>query len=213
LPTVPFPTVRGGEENAHSAEEPRQARHTSLFFATDWVLALAGLTLVGSESILLGLIPAQSAAVSSLSFSGEFYALVLMTAILVGRSLATVLFRITTTRRVIALSVALVTLGGAFWSLFPPLAPLFVFLSGLGTASLFPGLIAYVSENRPAKAGATIAAIGWTGGLGGTLLPAVTGLALSAGIPDRLTSGFVVLAALGAFLLIRRSSPSAGGPV
>lgn len=198
LPTVAFP------ESSPVEKKPPA-------IATDWTLAAAGLMLVGSESILLGLIPAQSAAISPLEFNGEFYALVLMTAILVGRSLGTVLFRITTTRRIIAFSVGVIAAGGVLWSIFPGLAPLFVFLSGLGTASFFPGLIAFVSETKPAKAGATIAAIGWTGGAGGTILPAVTGVALSAGIPNRLTSGFVVLAAVGAFFLVKRSSSPMGG--
>ena len=205
LPTVSFPGAPEAGFALGSSPPESPITKASAASATDWALAAAGLMLVGSESILLGLIPAQSAAVSPLTFTGEFYALVLMTAIFVRRSLGTVLFRVATTSRVITVSVAVIATGGILWSLIPGLAPLSVFLSGLGTASFFPGLIAFVSETKPAKAGATIAAIGWTGGLGGTLLPAVTGFALSAGIPNRLTSGFVVCAAVGAYILVRGS--------
>ncbi len=191
LPWVSFP-----------AEKARKQAPASP--GTDWLLAASGLLLVGSESVLLGLIPAKSVEVAPLSFGGELYALILMTGILLGRTGGAFLFRLFSTLRVIRGSVAIVVLGGVLWSLVPSFAPVSVFLSGVGTAALFPGLVAFASERSPGSAGATIAAIGWTGGLGGTVLPAVTGLILSAGAPNQLTSAFVVSAALGAYGLVLR---------
>jgi cytochrome c biogenesis protein CcdA len=58
-----------------------------------------------------------------------------------------------------------------------------------------------VADSVPSQAGGTIAAVGWTGGVGGTLLPALTGAALQAGLMGRLSILFVLgsaLLALGA---------------
>ncbi len=205
LPRVSFP---GEEAPIHGPEARRSAPAPG---GTDWLLAFAGLLVVGSESVLLGLIPAKSVAVAPLAFGGELYALILMSGILLGRTAGAFLFRLVSTFRVIGGSVAIVAVAGGLWSFAPGLAPVSVFLSGLGTATLFPGLVAFVSERSPGKAGATMAAIGWTGGIGGTVVPALTGLVLSAGAPNRVTSLFVVVAALGAFALILRRNQSASG--
>jgi hypothetical protein len=53
-----------------------------------------------------------------------------------------------------------------------------------------------VADSVPSQAGGTIAAVGWTGGVGGTLLPALTGAALQAGLMGSLSILFVVGAAL-----------------
>jgi MFS family permease len=135
---------------------------------TSWGLAVAGLLIVGSEGTLFGLLPAISAARGTVGLSGELYALLLMGGVLLGRTGGTFLFRVLSTPRVLAASTVFLAAVGLCWAFAPPLLPLWVGLIGIATASLFPGLVAFVSDERPESASATIAAIGWTGGLGGT---------------------------------------------
>jgi MFS family permease len=178
LPRVEFPAsgpkAAGSGSDSHS-DPPRigegvagQPGRRSPARRTSWGLAVAGLLIVGSEGTLFGLLPAISAARGTVGLSGELYALLLMGGVLLGRTGGTFLFRVLSTPRVLAASTVFLAAVGLCWAFAPALLPLWVGLIGIATASLFPGLVAFVSDERPESASATIAAIGWTGGLGGT---------------------------------------------
>jgi MFS family permease len=174
----------------------------SLARRTNWPFACAGLFVVAAESVLLGLIPVQSARLSGrptgagTPTGAEEFALLLMLGVLLGRFAAARLSRRLSARSLLAGSVAALFVSGTLWALFPSASFLFLPLLGLSTAGLFPALIATVADSVPSQAGGTIAAVGWTGGVGGTLLPALTGAALQAGLMGSLSILFVVGAAL-----------------
>ncbi len=218
LPLVRFPTTEegqdsppvsgDGESTGVGAGEPAGR--------TDWSLAFAGLLVVGAESVLLGLLPAYSASEFSSvvaggaptvlgrisGYGGEIFALLLMSGILLGRSLGTVWFKVAETQVILPFAILSLTVAGALWSIVPGLSPIVIVLLGLATATMFPGLIAFVSEFSPRRATATIAAIGWTGGAGGTLVPMLAGAIISAGLSPRGASLFVFVPALGALSLV-----------
>jgi fucose permease len=196
LPVVVFP------RNEAPAEEPGQRSRTPLG-RTSWSFAVAGLLLVGSEGTLLGLMPAQTVVAASTQAGGELLALYLMTGVLTGRVTGTWLFRRFGTIRLLTASLIAFMGAALAWTTVPAVAPAMLFVLGCATANLFPGIISYISHVRPASAGATIAAIGWTGALGGTAVPTLAGTALGAGLPVHLITIFVVVPTLGAYLLAR----------
>jgi predicted MFS family arabinose efflux permease len=210
LPVVVFP------RNEAPAEEPGQRSRTPVG-RTSWSFAVAGLLLVGSEGTLLGLLPAQTAVAAPTDIGGELLALFLMSGVLAGRAAGTWLFRRFDTIRVLTVSLTAFVGAALAWTLAPALAPAMLFVLGCATANLFPGIISRVSHVQPAAAGATIAAIGWTGGLGGTLVPTLAGSAIDVGLPVRLLTLFVIMPTVGAYALARwggaraRSRPSGDG--
>ncbi len=215
LPFVAFPPVpergedRPREQGASSFARAGRLRGiivylTQLTQGTTWSFAAAGLLLVGSEAVLLGLIPALTVRVAGGRFGGELLALLLMTGVLIGRVAGTVLFKRFTTMQVVTVSAVTVVVAALIWGLVSPLAPAMLVMLGVATGNLFPGMIAHISHARPSEASATIASIGWTGGLGGTVVPALAGAALGSGVPPRWVSLFVIVPTLGAYLLARR---------
>jgi len=213
LPWIGFPRAAGDE-----ASEPTHGRGNvgsrgsggrlgSVVRRTTWAYAAAGLLLVGSEGTLLGLFPAQTVVLADTGFGGELLALLTMSGVLVGRAAGTRLFALFSTVQVLSGSVGAFVAAAVAWSLVPAAAPLVLFLLGFSTANLFPGMISYISHERPQSAGATIAAIGWSGGLGGTLVPALAGAGLGVGLPLPWLSAFLILPTLGAYLLARTIDP------
>lgn len=216
LPWIGFPRAAGDE-----GPEPTQAGGNvgsrgsagrvggvgGVVRRTTWAYAAAGLLLVGSEGTLLGLFPAQTVALADAGFGGELLALLTMSGVLVGRAAGTRLFALFSTVQVLSGSVGAFVAAAVAWSLVPAAAPLVLFLLGFSTANLFPGMISYISHERPQSAGATIAAIGWSGGLGGTLVPALAGAGLGVGLPLPWLSAFLILPTLGAYLLARTIDP------
>ncbi|MFO8063045.1 MAG: MFS transporter [Spirochaetia bacterium] len=197
LLVIPFISFPQSPKPAPGEEYRNPAKHTV------WGYSVAALFLVGSEGVLLGLMPAQSTVISESALGGEFLALLLMTGVLVGRVTGTQLFKTVPSGQVIAGSVATLVVAALVWSLVPPAAPVLLFVLGFSTGNLFPGLVSHISETAPEGAGATIASMGWTGGLGGTVIPALTGASLGAGLPVRLVTVFVIVPSLIAYLLVR----------
>ena len=192
LPFVTFPEVEGVAETGRRR--------------TNWSLAAAGFLLIGSEAVLLGWMPAQSAALASRGGSGEWFALLVMLGILTGR-----LFSIWVFKRVRALYVLLfsawaVVAAGIAWIVWREAAWLTILLAGLATSALFPALISTTAEVDPADASATITALGWTGAVGGTVVPLAAGAMLSAGVSVRWSSVAVVAPVLCALPLIVRAT-------
>ncbi|MFO7780614.1 MAG: hypothetical protein R6W94_03225, partial [Spirochaetia bacterium] len=227
LPFVVFPRSGagagegGGEEagagrgSARATREGRRAhrRAHGPIVRTTWTYAAAGLLLVGSEGVLLGLMPAQTVVASGTGTGGELLALYLMAGVLVGRTAGTWLFSRFATVRVLTGSIVVLAAAAIGWTVFPSIAPAMLFVLGCATANLFPGIISHISHERPASAGATIASMGWTGGLGGTVVPSLAGAALGAGFPVRLLTVFVIIPSLGAYLLARTVGRSGAGAV
>lgn len=227
LPLVVFPVsgagagagpsvVAGAGAGSRAATRERGRAHRGVrgpIGGTTWTYAAAGLLLVGSEGVLLGLMPAQTVLASGIRAGGELLALYLMAGVLVGRTAGTWLFSRFATVRVLTGSVAVLSAAAVGWTLFPSLASAMLFVLGCATANLFPGIISHISHERPESAGATIASIGWTGGLGGTVVPSVAGAALGAGFPVRLLTLFVIIPTLGAYLLARTVGSSRAGAV
>jgi fucose permease len=233
LPAISFPPSRAQESGTASAEQMEAGRaqagraeggeiaaaeHAEAatvevsrnpLKTTNWAYAAAGLFLVGSEGTLLGLMPAQSVTVSSSGLGGEVLALLLMTGMFVGRVAGTKLFAATTVGWVLSGSAATVTAAALLWSVVPHAAPVMLFLLGCATANLFPGTISHISETRPWAASATIAALGCTGGLGGTVVPALAGTALDLGLSVHLVSLFVIVPTVIAYALVRSVELSA----
>jgi fucose permease len=232
LPAISFPPSRDQESGAVSAEQMEAGRaqagpaegepaaaagHAEAatvelsrnpLKTTNWAYAAAGLFLVGSEGTLLGLMPAQSVTVSSSGLGGEVLALLLMSGMFVGRVAGTKLFSVTTVTRVLTGSATILVVAAALWSLVPEAAPVMLFLLGCATANLFPGTISHISETHPWAASATIAALGCTGGLGGTVVPALAGTALDLGLSVHLVSSFVIVPTAVAYALVRTSQAS-----
>lgn len=225
LPFVVFPRSGAGggagadasvvADAAGATREGRRAhrRAHGPIVRTTWTYAAAGLLLVGSEGVLLGLMPAQTVLASGTRAGGELLALYLMAGVLVGRTAGTWLFSRFATVRVLTGSIVVLAAAAIGWTVFPSIAPAMLFVLGCATANLFPGIISHISHERPASAGATIASMGWTGGLGGTVVPSLAGAALGAGFPVRLLTVFVIIPSLGAYLLARTVGRSGAGAV
>ncbi|NBF40585.1 MAG: MFS transporter [Spirochaetes bacterium] len=204
----------GGGPGAVTPERRRAHRGSDGPIAgTTWTYAAAGLLLVGSEGVLLGLMPAQTVLASGTRAGGELLALYLMAGVLVGRTAGTWLFSRFATVRVLTGSIAVLAAAAVVWTVFPSVAPAMLFVLGCATANLFPGIISHISHERPESAGATIASIGWTGGLGGAVVPSLAGAALGAGLSVRLLTLFVIIPSLGAYLLARTVGTGRTGAV
>ena len=167
---------------------------------TQWGYAAAGLLLVGSEGVILGLLPAQTVELAAAGLGGEILALFLMAGFLSGRIVGISLFTRMSPDFVLSVSAGAVITSAVLWSGFPAASPVFLFLIGVSTSNLFPGMISHISAHKPERAGATIAAFGWTGGLGGTVVPALTGAALGIGLATRVVTAFIIVPTLGAYL-------------
>ena len=170
---------------------------------TSCPMQIAGFLIVGSEAVLLGMIPAVSAAMTGYMFAGEGYAFMLMMGVLVGHIGGSRLIKKMGAARVLMVSAGSIFAFGLLWSFLSIAAPVWVFMLGLSTANLFPGLIAYVAERRPEAAAATVAAAGWTGGLGGVALHLMAGFFADIGLPARSTSLFLNAPVAAAVLLLR----------
>lgn len=178
---------------------------------TNWALAAAGLLLIGSEAVLLGWMPAQSAMLAESGRSGEWFALLVMLGIFFGRLLSIFVFRKVRASRVLLFSACAVIVAGIAWIVLRELAWLTVFLSGLATSALFPALISTTAEVDPAGAPATITALGWTGAVGGTVVPVAAGVMVSIGVPVHWSSIAVfvpVVCALPLFFNVLRPRPA-----
>ena len=173
---------------------------------TNWTLALAGLLLIGSEAVLLGWMPAQSAILAQNGRSGEWFALLVMLGIFVGRVLSIFVFRRVRAFSVLLVSAFAIIASGAGWIVWREAAWLTILLSGLATSALFPALVSTTAEVDPTGATATITALGWTGAVGGTLLPVAAGAMLSMGVAVRWSSVAVALPVLCALPLILRAA-------
>jgi fucose permease len=73
---------------------------------------------------------------------------------------------------------------------------------GLSSATLFPALVSYTALRGRSIATTTIAAIGWTAGIGGTLMPSAAGLATEQGLSPDLVMTFVAGPILVAAILV-----------
>lgn len=176
---MPDPTVRRGVPSLVE----------SVLRVTDWRLAASGFFLVGGEAILWGLVPAQSANLAGGTASGEVFALFLMAGVFAGRVGGAWWFRRTGPQVIAYTSIAALCAASAAWGAVGTARSIIVLCLGMATANIFPALIALTSAAPPQyNAPSTIAAVGWTGGLGGTVLPASLGFALQHGLSDRLTA-------------------------
>jgi hypothetical protein len=157
--------------------------------------AAAAFFIVGTESILFGLMPRLSALLAverSLSsatrwvWSTEQYALAVMAGVFVGRVGGSFILRVVRPGHVLIASVASLLAFGLLWIIAPPpLIALSALGFGLSTANFFPALVGAVAVALERRAPTTIAAMGWTGAGGGTLVPPVAALVLAAGLPHR----------------------------
>jgi MFS family permease len=164
-----------------------------LLAGTSAPFAIAAFFVVGTESILFGLMPRLSAllaaerALSSDSgwiWSTEQYALAVMAGVFVGRVAGSFILRIVRPGAVLIASVVLLLAFGAVWIFAPPaLIALSALGFGLATANFFPALVGAVAVALGRGAPTTIAAMGWTGAGGGTLVPPIAALVLAAGLP------------------------------
>ncbi|MCG8479315.1 MAG: hypothetical protein MI724_09495 [Spirochaetales bacterium] len=191
LPFVPFPEVG-------TVAEPRRRR-------TNWSLAAAGFLLIGSEAVLLGWMPAQSAALTAHGRPGEWFALLVMLGVLAGRVLSIYVLKRVRARHALLCSACAVIAAGIAWIVWREAAWLTILLSGLATSALFPALISTTAEVDPVGAPATITALGWTGAIGGTVVPIAAGVMLSAGVAVRWSSVAVFAPVLCALPLIFRT--------
>ncbi len=173
---------------------------------TNWPLALAGFLIIGSEAVLLGWMPAQSAAVTAHGRPGEWFALLVMLGVFAGRLLSISVFKRIRAFHVLLFSACAVIASGVAWIVWRETAWLTILLSGLATSALFPALISTTTEVDPTGAPATITALGWTGAIGGTVVPIAAGVTLSAGVPIRWSSAAVFVPVLCALPLIVRSA-------
>ena len=226
LPMVTFPrspaataTPRRGNGAAESNVTGNVARGglrrvAALLRQTPWSLAIVGFLVVGSEAVFLGLIPARSAQLAAIGGEGEFFALILMTGVLVGRLGAPKVFQRLPTATVFYLSAASLCVVSLLWTVLPNASLLWVFLMGLSTAALFPSLVSFIAAVRPKVAEAGIAAAGWNGGAGGTVVPAAIGLLLQAGVAGSLTALLGVIPLLvGVFVMAAHSRRSSAAGI
>ncbi len=174
---------------------------------TSWRFTTIGFFMVGIEASLFGLLPAVSAraAITGPQLA-EVYALAVLGGVLVGRLSSTAWLPLFHPAMIVKSSVlVLATFGTIWWS--GVLSPLIsLFFVGLGTSVLFPSTLALIIARLGVHAPRTIAATGWSGGVGGTLVPlAISRTFLASSSPINLW--FVLLGALLLlFLLLPRSS-------
>jgi MFS family permease len=105
-----------GADAGGATPERRRAHREGVgpIAGTTWAYAAAGLLLVGSESVLLGLMPAQTVFASGSGAGGELLALYLMAGVLVGRTAGAWLFSRFATVRVLTVFVIIPSLGAYF---------------------------------------------------------------------------------------------------
>jgi hypothetical protein len=107
-------------------------------------MAMAGFLIVGSEAVLLRMIPAVSAAMTGYTFAGEGYASMLMTGVLVGRIGGSRLLKNMESVRVLLWSAVSISTFGLLWSFLPLMTGFFADL-GLPDRSVSLFLIAPVA--------------------------------------------------------------------
>lgn len=184
-----------------AARLPLATRLRNQVSGTAWVFAIAVFFLVGAEIMIFGLVPARSVARGPIQLSGEFYALAVMGGVLVGRIMASGLLNRFLPGSVAASAGTGVIASAALWTLIPRLTLLWVLCMGLATASFFPAMVGLVSRAVPSRAARTIGAAGWTGGLGGVVVPAIVGVALERGSGPGTPGLVIALSASAAVLL------------
>jgi MFS family permease len=212
------------QKTAPSLRSVRE-RVSTLVVGTTWPFAAAAFFTVGTESIFFGLIPRLSsilAATRSSMTTGwvwttEEYALTVMVGVLVGRVTGSYLLKHVKPRIVLIWSMGAMAVAGATWATLPaPALAIAVFGFGLATANLFPALIGAVSNALGGDASTTVAAMGWAGASGGTVVPPLVGVFLALGLPVPwmgLVSVVPALVAVTVSVLVlaeRRDSPSHG---
>ncbi|MEX2444980.1 MAG: MFS transporter [Alkalispirochaeta sp.] len=167
-------------------------RVRNLFAGTTWPFAAAAFFIVGTESIFFGLVPRLSAILASSRAASEAgwvwtteeYALTVMVGVFVGRVVGSYLLKHFKPRLVLAVSMGAMGAAGATWATLPaPAIAAAVLGFGLATANLFPALIGAVSNALKSDAPTTVAAMGWTGASGGTVIPPLVGILLAVGLP------------------------------
>jgi fucose permease len=186
-----------------------------LLSATAAPFAAAAFFIVGTEAILFGLMPRLSAllveeraaaAGGAWIWVTEQYALAVMVGVFVGRVSGSFVLRVVRPSVVLLVSVTSLLLFGLLWIFAsPPLIALSTFGFGLATANFFPALVGAVAVALRDQAPTTIAAMGWTGAGGGTLVPPVAALALAAGLPYPLMGLLAPLPSLVAVVLSVRA--------
>lgn len=181
------------------------ARLFATMRATRWRYTVGSTLLVSSEAVLFGFLPYLTALRWPTVTPGlsERYALLIMVGVLVGRFAAIPLFARFAAARVLAAFGVIVVGAAVAWAALPAgVLAAVVFTAGIATAGLFPGLVAVVSERLGAGSAPTIASAGWAGGVGGTIGPAIAGIALEAGLPLVAMSSFVAVPGAAAVLLV-----------
>jgi hypothetical protein len=190
--------------------------------------AAAAFFIVGTEAILFGLMPRLSALLAvertlpsavGWVWSTEQYALAVMVGVFVGRVGGSFVLRVVRPGHVLIASAASLLAFGVLW-LFssPPWLALSALGFGLSTANFFPALVGAVAEALDRRSPTTIAAMGWTGAAGGTLVPPVAAMLLAAGLPFALMGVVAPLPSVVAVVLsvravsrYRRVEEAAGG--
>ena len=181
---------------------------------TDWVIAIATAFTVSAESVLIGLVPYRTGAIGSVAVGGELVAVVLMVGIMIGRFAGGRWLERLGPRTVISRAIGSLAFFALVWTLLyvygssigaevaTVLFLLLVLTLGLSAATLFPAIVSYTALRGTVVATATLAAIGWTAGVGGTAMPAVAGEALAAGLSPTLIMVFVAGPALIALAIL-----------
>ncbi len=212
--------VSGGVEFPAVGSGGAVSKGDGLMRRTDWVIAAASAFTVSAEAVLIGLIPYRTAAISAVNVPGELVALVLVSGIMIGRFLSGRWLMRLGSRTVLVRAIVSLVVFAVIWTLLyafgDSLSPVFtsilflvlVFSLGLSSAALFPAIVSYTALQGTLVATATVAAIGWTAGVGGTSMPAVAGEALEAGLSPTLAMLFVAGPALIALGMIWAHSRS-----
>lgn len=215
-PQAPLPG-RDGRSHADSGagsaspREPLPAAIRRLAQATVWRFSLASFFIVGTESVLLGLMPRLTAlAGPGTGAATERFALAVMLGILAGRLLGTAILRRVQPQAVVTTSVLALLAAGAFWSVAggPVLGPA-MFLMGLATANVFPSVVGVISRSLGSEAPVTVASMGWMGGLGGTAVPPLIAIAAAQIASSAAVMGIVLLPISIAVLLVLSAARSA----
>lgn len=212
---LPFSGFAGKwQRRALAVPERLGSRVRRQFSGTAWVFAVGAFFLVGAEIMIFGLIPARSVNRGPVPLSGEVYALIVTAGVLAGRLAASGLLRRFRPGPVAGFAGAAVAVSALLWSAMPDRTALWVACMGLSTAAFFPSLIGLISLAVPSRSARTIGAAGWTGGLGGVVVPALVGLALERGSWPGTPGIAIATSALVAVLLfaygLRRYSEVSG---
>ena len=184
-----------------------------LLRSTVWRFSLASFFIVGTESVLLGLMPRLTAlAGPGTGAATERFALAVMVGILVGRLVGTVVLRAVPPQRVVLGSVAGLLLAGGIWALSGGWwLTVAMVLLGLATANVFPAVVGVISRTLGAEAPVTVASLGWMGGSGGTVVPPLVAIAALRIDAPLVVMGIVLLPISIAAVLVLSAGRSAGG--